>query len=333
MFVACQACMAMNISTRQFVLSASFAISLFSVLLQTVDAAVKPTEPADSKPLPEIWQKVPAQQRLMALRAAEVDATRLLIERIMGLHLNSDSTVRDLTLANDTIRGNISASIKGVTTTEAPEYFDDGRLQVVRAVKIQQVIEVLSKIVKQEHLSDGVIKTIADSQKTELVTRNENLDAVGSSAIPGSEGHLKIKAKRAAEADAYRKLGERLMGVKITSDTTVRDLALKNDEVIKSMSGLIKGADVTAIQFQKDSSCEVTMQVKLSEVIRTVTRVIKGKTHLEDSLESKIVSETGTGVASKELGTASPVESGSDVTEVQISETLRRVILEIPASN
>ena len=116
-------------------------------LPQPAYAAVKPTEAAEAPALPEIWQKVPAQQRLMALRAAEVDATRLLVERILGLHLNSDSTVRDLVLANDTIKGSLSASIKGVTTTEPPEYLADGRVQVVRAVKVQQVIEVLSKVV------------------------------------------------------------------------------------------------------------------------------------------------------------------------------------------
>ena len=333
MFVACLTRIPMNTSTKRAALSASLAVSLFSGLPQTTGAAVKPTEAADSQPLPEIWQKVPAQQRLVAIRAAEIDATRLLIERIMGLHLNSKSTVRDLILANDTIKGSISASIKGITTSEGPEYFDDGRLQVVRAVKVQQVIEVLSKVVKQEHMPDGVIKTLADSQKLEYVKRNEKLDVVGSSAIPGSDGHLKIKAKRAAEADAYRRLGERLMGVKITSNTTVRDLALKNDEVIKSMAGLLKGADVTAIQFQKDLSCEVTMQVKLSEVIRTVTRVVKGNTSMEDSIEAKTVSETGRGAASREPATGSSAESDSEITEVQISETLQRVVSETPVNN
>jgi len=331
MFDACSTCIAMHITIPRLIPSVSLAVSLFSVSPNLASAAVKPTEAAEAPPLPDIWQKVPAQQRLMALRAAEVDATRLLVERIMGLHLNSDSTVRDLVLANDTIKGSLSASIKGVTTTEPPEYFADGRVQVVRAVKVQQVIEVLSKVVKEEHMADGVIKKVADSQKTEFVTRNEKLDVVGSSAIPNSEGHLKIKAKRAAEGDAYRKLGERLMGVKITSDTTVRDLALKNDEVVKSMSGVLKGADVTAIQYQKDGSCEVTMQVKLSEVIRTVTRVVKGKTHMEDSIDAKTISETGTGVASNDPSAGA--DSGSDVTEVQVAETLRRVVSETPANN
>jgi len=77
----------------------------------------------------------------------------------------------------------------------------------------------------------------------------------------------------------------------------------------------------------------VTMQVKLSEVIRTVTRVVKGKTHMEDSIDAKTISETGTGVASNDPSTGSSTDAGSDVTEVQVSETLRRVVSETPANN
>jgi hypothetical protein len=167
----------------------------------------------------------------------------------------------------------------------------------VRAVKVQQVIEVVNRVVEQQKLADGSTKTVSESQTKELVQRNEKVEVVGSSALPGSEGLSKIRAKRAAEADAYRKLGERILGVNVTSDTTVRDLALKNDEVVKAMAGMIKGAESTAIQFQKDGSCEVTMQLKLSDVLRTVTRVAKGKTHTEDSINAKVISETGTGTA------------------------------------
>jgi hypothetical protein len=127
-----------------------------------VHAAVRPTEAAESPALPEIWQKVPAQQRLMALRAAEVDGTRLLLERIMGLHTSSDTTVRDLTLSSDTVRGMLSASIKGVTSSEPPQYFPDGRVEVVRAVKVQQLIEVVNRVIQQQKLADGSTKTVSD---------------------------------------------------------------------------------------------------------------------------------------------------------------------------
>jgi len=267
----------------------------------------------------------------MALRAAEVDGTRLLLERIMGLRTSSDTTVRDLTLTNDTVRGDLASFVKGVTSSEPPQYFPDGRVEVVRRVTVEQLIEVVNRVIQQQRGASGLTKTVSDSQTKDFVKRNEKFDVVGSSALPGSEGLSKIRAKRAAEADAYRKLGERILGVKVTSDTTVKDLALRNDVVVKTMAGVIKGAEPTLIQFQKDGSCEVTMQLRLGDVLRTVTREVKGKTRTEDSINAKVISETGIGSA--EQLPSSALDDGADVDEVQISETLRRVVSEAPVNN
>ena len=69
------------------ILSAAFGLLLPSL----VQAAVKPTEESAPK-LPEIWQKAGPRERLMATRAAELDADRLLAERIYGLQVDSEST-------------------------------------------------------------------------------------------------------------------------------------------------------------------------------------------------------------------------------------------------
>lgn len=306
------------------------ALLLSGLPVGLLSAAVNPTEAADAPALPEIWQKVPPSERLKAVRAAEVDASRLLLERILGLHLNSETTVRDLLLADDSVRGTLSGSIRGITTSEPPEYFTDGRVQVVRAVLVAQVFDVVNKVVKQVKNPDGTFKTVSTTSTKEVSHRNEKLDVVGSSALPNSEGLLKIRAKRAAEADAYRRLGERMLGVKITSDTTVKDLALHKDEVVKAMAGLVKSAEVTAIQYAKDGSCSVTAQIKLGDVIRTVSRTVKGKTTLEDSIESQVISETGTGTASAASSSTGAEDGG--VEEVQVSETIRRMVSEKPSN-
>jgi hypothetical protein len=54
---------------------------------------------------------------------------------------------------------------------------------------------------------------------------------------------------------------------------------------------------------------------------------------MEDSIDAKTISETGTGVASNDPSTGSSADAGSDVTEVQVSETLRRVVAETPSNN
>ena len=73
------------------------------------------------------------------------------------------------------------------------------------------------------------------------------------------------------------------------------------------------------------------MQLRLGDVLRTVTREVKGKTRTEDSINAKVISETGIGSA--EQSPSSALDDGADVDEVQISETLRRVVSETPVNN
>lgn len=275
-------------------------IAAFSTILTPSQAqsAIKPTEEAGPN-LPEIWQKAGPRERLKATRAAELDADRLLAERIYGLQVDAETTVADLAAKEDTIGSAVSATLVGAVSTAAPEYLADGTVQVVRAVKIREVINTLNTAVKGKILSDGSFETVSNKTKTNTETKDSVIDVMGNAALPGSEGHQKIMAKRAAELDAYRRLAARMMGIKISGETTIRDMALENDELVAGLSHVLKGAAPTAIKFNKDDgSCEVTMAVKTADVLRTTKRIVKGDkvtTTIKDSIEEKTFSETGHG--------------------------------------
>ena len=113
-------------------------------------------------------------------------------------------------------------------------------------------------------------------------------------------------------------------------DAVFSQFSLDSDEVVKTMAGWIRGAEVTEIQFQSDGACAVTMQINLGDVLRTITRTVKGKTTVENSLNQYLVSETGMG-APPPLG---QVAQGATVVvdEVRVEETLRRVLAEKPVS-
>lgn len=264
----------------------------------TLYSAVKPTE-EEGPVLPEIWAKAGPRERLKATRAAELDADRLLAERIYGLQVDSETTVQDLAAGDDKIAGAVSATLVGSITTEAPEYLPDGRVQVVRAVKIREVIDTLNRVIKGKRLDNGSLVTTSDNTKTNRTTNDKIIDVMGNAALPGSEGHQKIMAKRAAEMDAYRRLAGRMMGVKIDGNTTVRDFALEHDEILASLSQVLKAATPTAVKFNKtDGSCAVTMEIKTQDIIRTTRRFLKGtttKTEIKDEVEEKTFSETGMG--------------------------------------
>jgi hypothetical protein len=57
-----------------------------------------------------------AQKRLMAIRSARMAAMRDLAEQIHGLQVDSNTTVIDLVVQNDTFRGVVAGTIRGART-------------------------------------------------------------------------------------------------------------------------------------------------------------------------------------------------------------------------
>jgi len=278
-------------------LHSTAALLALALLAPATRAAVRSTEgPAPT--LPEIWQQAGPRERLKATRAAELDADRLLIERLYGVQIDSNSTVADLAMRDDSIAALAGASLVGAILVGEPEYFEDGRVEVVKAVKIEQVIETIRRKTKEKHRADGASETVEFDEKTEIATEGKVLEAMGNSALPGSLGHQKVMAKRAAELDAYRRLAQRLMDIRIDSATTVRDVCLESDDLVASLSQLVKGAEPLSIRYLDDGSCEVKMSITKKDILRTVSRTNKGRAHstrIEDTIRENSFVETGRG--------------------------------------
>ena len=274
------------------------AISIGIALLGPSAQAVVRSTHAPAPKLPQIWEEAGAQARIQATRAAELDADRLLIERIYGVQVDSETTVGELAMRGDLVTGSTGASLVGAIIVGEPEYFDDGRVEVVKAVKIEQVIETIRRKTKEKLRADGTTETVEFDEKAEIATEGKTLEVMGNAALPGSLGHQRVMAKRAAELDAYRNLARRLMDIRIDAETTVRDACLESDELVASLSQLIKGAEPVSITYLEDGSCEVKMSVQKQDVVRAISSSNKGrttKTRIEDSIDSKTFVETGRG--------------------------------------
>jgi hypothetical protein len=292
--------------------------ALLPMVSTVVHAAVKPTED-DGPKYPEIWQKAGPQERLKALRAAELDGDRLLAERIFGLSVSSDTTVSDLALENDEINGMVDAVLAGAITTGTPDYKEDGQVQVVRVVNIQEITEKLKRFVKGRILANGKTVTDSDEVHASRSVQDKTIDVMGNAALPGSEGQNKILAKRAAEMDAYRRLAARIMGQKISGDTTVKDMAVENDKIVAGLAHVLKAATPTAITYHKsDGTCDVTMEVKFADVIRTIRIFAKNgssSTHINDEVKTRVFSETGHGAPRVALDSKTPHIAGSPTSD------------------
>jgi hypothetical protein len=300
----------------------SYAIMLFYTVTQCHAQVAKPVEITVS--FPEIWQKAGPQGRLKAEKAAEIDGDRQLVERIFGLNIDGETKVGDLALVDDAIKGVTRACLVGATSVGKTEFLEDGRVQVVRAVKVRELVDSLNQVIKGKKLDSGAFEKSSEETVFKREANEKVIEVLGNSALPDSEGHAKVMAKRAAELDAYRKLAGRIMGTKISSDSTVKDFCLKHDEMVAALSHAIKGAKTTEIKFQSDGTCEVTMQMKMREIIRTTRRYTDSKSDkldVRDEIKEEVYTETGKATDKKTTQGVAAAEPFSEI-EVIIRESL-----------
>ncbi|MBF0101342.1 MAG: LPP20 family lipoprotein [Desulfobacterales bacterium] len=75
------------------------------------------------------------EARPMALRAAQVDAYRNLLETIKGVRIDSKSTIKDFVTQSDTITAEIEGIIRGGQVVKR-EYLSDGTVEVIMQMKL-----------------------------------------------------------------------------------------------------------------------------------------------------------------------------------------------------
>jgi len=70
-------------------------------------------------------------------------------------------------------------------------------------------------------------------------------------------------AKRAATADAYRLIAEKVKGVRVDGEDTIQNMMVKRSIVRTSVRAMVRNANVVETTF-KEGLCEVEMEITLS---------------------------------------------------------------------
>ncbi len=112
------------------------------------------------------------------------------------------------------------------------------------------------------------IKKILQEEK--FIYLNNNPDRVfavnGEGIAPQntvSPSQAMALAKRAAVADAYRQMAEKLYGVQINAKDTIKNAALFDSRIVSQVSGLVRDAAITENTF-KDGLFVVRMELKMN---------------------------------------------------------------------
>jgi len=92
-----------------------------------------------------------------------------------------------------------------------------------------------------------------------------NISVVGQGIAPSfarSPAQSYVLAKRAAMADAYRLIAERIKGVRVQGKDTIKNMAIKSSVINTQVTAMIRDAEVTETTF-KDGLCEVEMGIRI----------------------------------------------------------------------
>ena len=122
----------------------------------------------------------------------------------------------------------------------------------------------------------------------------------------------KLLAKRAAEADGYRKLGETIQGLQITSDTHVRDFVAESDVIRTEFDNFVRGVRFGTPKWDAEGTCaieaEVTVQSIIEELKSIHQRHYKGDKlkatdfeQITQHVEKKVIKAVGMGVPRPDL--------------------------------
>lgn len=287
------------------------------------------------------WAQDPAreaQNKLLARRAAEADCYRKLAESVYGVRITSDTFVRDFVTESDEIHTAVDTFVRGIRLGP-PRYYDDGTCEVDAEVTVAKLVTKVKEIHSTHYHGNKV--TTTDIENIKKYLKKDVIRVTGSGAprpdlppdlpagiedvitplpsdyvvarvIPpiwktvGGQGRL--MAERAAEVDAMRKLLEQIKGLRLTSDTLVRDFITESDEISTRARGVVIGASVVSKYLHGDELiAEVTMEVPVEKVVTRIRELhseyyhgnkvtTTDITNIKKTIKRNVVRATGSGV-------------------------------------
>lgn len=82
-------------------------------------------------------------------------------------------------------------------------------------------------------------------------------------SVTASPAQAYALAKRAAMADGYRQIAERVKGVHVEGQDSVKNMMLQRSSIQTTVDAMVRGANVMDTTF-KDGLCEVQLEIILS---------------------------------------------------------------------
>lgn len=198
-----------------------------------ISGEARVTAPADIVDAPEAekWARTEARYR----------AQKAIIGKLETIMLDGKETVGDL-MNRDPALCRRLLEVTNAASVAASDYSAAAR---EASVRLEFPLETVRKITGRE--MTRAWKGIAPVSLTDYA------------ALFG--GFIRASTERAATVDAYRRLAEKIYGTVVNSSTTLKDFAVRNDQVDIAVKGVVQGAGEVSKTYYSDGSIDVTLEI------------------------------------------------------------------------
>ena len=124
-------------------------------------------------------------------------------------------------------------------------------------------------------------------------------------------------ARKAASADAYRKVSEYINGVRVEGETTVENMLTTKDVVKMRVAATIKGAEILEETFLSDGGYRVVMQVPLFGISNSLAGAVFDKNTTVEPFPDPVLDVAP---SSQAYNSSTPIQRRIEVTKVSVTE-------------
>lgn len=139
-------------------------------------------------------------------------------------------------------------------------------VQIVDSQVVEQTSAELEKAKKEAQLAK--CKIDESDKEAEILKFNDTIriSVMGQGVAPmntNSPAQAYAMAKRAAIADSYRAIAEKIKGVRIDGQDLIKNMMVKRSVIRTSVQAMVRNANIVETTY-KEGLCEVEMEIVIS---------------------------------------------------------------------
>ncbi len=150
---------------------------------------------------------------------------------------------------------------------EALKAKEEAQIATIQANEAREESQkTMDKLAQVKAQREEELATMAAQEEILRQNKSMHVSVIGQGVAPmntSSPAQAYALAKRAAIADAYRAIAEKVKGVRVDGQDTIKNMMVQKSTIRTYVQAIVRNADIVETTF-KEGLCEVEMEIVIS---------------------------------------------------------------------